>query len=332
MQILGGYQLFSQAAKQKVVTCVQLLLISMGLIIGALSLFYPIRAANSPQDAERKIVSDDFTKNRKKATTESAAKTSTETASTSTRSKIKEPRIYRPAASSTARPKHVSSAKAIAQLGVTIWRLRPATTRDTGARMLVREKGASSDWIPERVEAGTSFQEGDHIRVSVESRTDGYLYIINRDLLANDVMGDAMLIFPWAGVDNEMRPGKLIDIPAQDDDPNHFTARLTSQNQIGELLTIILTKSPLALPIPTKPIRVSAVDLAEWEKRWGGQSEQFELEGGAGQPWTEQEQQAAAKKGSRQLTRDDPAPQTIYRIPVKDKTAFLVNVRLNYGK
>ena len=322
----------SRAANHQAATRVQLLLISIGFIIGALSPFYPIRAANSLQGSERKIVSDDFTKNRKKAPTESAAKTSTETTATSPRSKIKEPRVYRPAASPTARPKQVSSATAIAQLGVTIWRLRPATTRDTGARMLVREKGASSDWIPERVEAGTSFQEGDYIRVSVESPTDGYLYIINRDLLANGAMGDAMLIFPWTGADNEMRPGKLIDIPAQDDDPNHFTARLTSQNQVGEVLTIILTKSPLALPISTKPIRVSAVDLAEWEKKWGGQSERFELEGGAGQPWTEQEQRAAASKGSRQLTRDDPGPQTIYRIPVKDKTAFLVNVRLNYAK
>ena len=296
-----------------------------------MSLFYPIRAANSPQGTERKIVSDDFTKNRKKASSESAPRTSTEKTASSPQSKIKRQLIYRLATSPT-RTKQVSSTKEIAQLGITIWRLRPATARDTGARMLVREKGASSGWIPERVEAGTSFHEGDYIRLSVESPTDGYLYVIDRDLLTNGAMGDAMLIYPWTEADNEMRPGKLIDIPAQEDDPNYFTARLTSQNQIGEVLTIILTKTPLALPISTKPIRVSNADLAEWEKMWGGQSERFELEGGAGQPWTEQEQQAAASKGSRQLTREDPVPQTIYSIPMKDKTAFLVNVRLKYAK
>jgi hypothetical protein len=317
-------------------TRVQLLLFSMGLIICTLSLFYPIGAANFPQDSERKIVSDDFTKNRKKAPPESATKTSTETTATTPattpRSKNKSLRFYRLATSATTRLKQVSPTTTIAQLGVTIWRLRSPNTRDTGgARMLVREKGASSGWIPERVEAGTSFHEGDYIRLSIESPTDGYLYVIDRDLLTNGAMGDAMLIYPWTGADNEMRPGKLIDIPAQEDDPSYFTARLTSQNQVGEVLTIILTKSPLPLPISTKPIRVSNADLAEWEKMWGGQSERFELEGGAGQPWTEQEQQAAASKGSRQLTRDDPPPQTIYRIPLKDKTAFLVNVRLRYG-
>jgi len=311
----------------------RVLLISMGLLIGALSLFYPIRAANSPQDSERKLVSDDFTNKRKKGSAESATSTSKQTTATSPQSKNKQRHFYRLAGAPGTRPKHVSPTTEIAQLGVTIWRLRPATARDTGGtRMLVREKRGTSGWIPERVEAGTSFHEGDFIRVSVESPTDGYLYVIDRDLLTNGAMGDAMLIYPWTGADNEMSPGKLIDIPAQDDDPSYFTARLTSHNQIGEVLTIILSTSPLALPISSKPIRVSDVDLAQWEKMWGGQSERFELEGGAGQPWTQQEQQAAASTGSRQLTRDDPAPQTIYRIPVRDKTAFLVNIRLRYGK
>jgi hypothetical protein len=56
------------------------------------------------------------------------------------------------------------------------------------------------------------------------------------------------------------------------------------------------------------------------------------MEGGAGQAWTKQEQQAGSRKDTRQLTRDDPAPQTIYRLPMKNKTGFLVNVRLQYGK
>ena len=60
----------------------------------------------------------------------------------------------------------------------------------------------------------------------------------------------------------------------------------------------------------------------------GGESERFEMEGGAGQAWTKQEQQAAARKGTRQLTRDDPAPQTIYRVSTADNKALLVNVRL----
>ena len=41
---------------------------------------------------------------------------------------------------------------------------------------------------------------------------------------------------------------------------------------------------------------------------------------------------AAASQGTRQLTREDPAPQTIYRVSSTDNTAILVNVRLRYTK
>jgi len=189
--------------------------------------------------------------------------------------------------------------------------------------------------VPERVEADTTFREGDHLRLSIESPNAGYLYVVDRDLFADGTTGRAMLIYPWLGMpggNNRMRPGKLVDIPAQEDDPSYFTARPNSQNQVGEILTVILTESPLRLPISDKPIEISAADMAKWEKMWGGQSERFEMEGGAGQAWTKQEQQAGSSKTTRQLTRDDPAPQTIYRLLMKNKTGFLVDVRLPYGR
>jgi hypothetical protein len=201
--------------------------------------------------------------------------------------------------------------------------------------MLVREKGNSSGWVPERVEADTTFHEGDYVRLSVESLSVGYLYVVDRDLLANGTSGPAMLIYPWIDVasgDNQVGPGKLIDIPAQEDVPSYFTARLTSRNQIGEVLTFIVTSTPLALPVSNEPLKISNSDLAKWEQKWGGQSERFEMEGGAGEAWTEQEKQAAARKGTRQLTRNDPAPQTIYRVSSTDNKAILVNVRLRYAK
>lgn len=224
---------------------------------------------------------------------------------------------------------------AVAQLGITIWRLRPSGSSDTEARMLIREKGKPSQWVPERVEADTTFQEGDHVRLSIESPRTGYLYVIDRELFSDGSLGAAMLIYPWADMrsgDNQMRPGKLVDIPGQEDDPSYFTARPSSPNQVGEILTIIVTSSPLDLPISDKPFQISNVALAKWEKMWGGQSERFEMEGGAGEAWTRQEQQASARKGTRQLTRDDPAPQTIYRVSAADNKALLVNIRLRYTK
>ena len=315
-------------------TCVRLLLVA-GV---ALTLDTSRTSANQhPQTNSREIVSDDFVKNRKKATGSKAAATLSDqgASESATTTNPNSRRRYRLASSSLRKSPKPTTGRVVEQLGITLWRLRPARTRDIGQRMLVREKDKSSEWIPERIEADAPLRQGDHLRLSIESPRAGYLYVVDRDLFADGTAGEAMLIYPWAdmlGGDNQMRPGKLADIPAQEDNPSYFTARPTSPKQVGEILTVILTTSPLDLPISDKPFQISNVDIAKWEKTWGGQSERFEMEGGAGEAWTQQEQQAAARKATRQLTRDDPAPQTIYRLAMKDKGAFLVNVRLAYRR
>lgn len=285
-----------------------------------------------PQGTPRKIVSDDFTKNRQEAASTTSAGKGTNRPSSSVTPRPRPPRrTYRLASQPAITKRPPSSGTVIAQLGITIWRLRPATAGESGTRALVREKGKSG-WVPERVEADALFREGDHVRLSVESPRSGYLYVVNRDLFADGTTGGAMLIYPWAGVDNEVRPGRLVDIPAQEDNPSYFTARLTSANQVGELLTFIVTSAPLDLPIGDEPFPIATGQMRNWERIWGGATERFEMEGGAGEAWTLVEQQAAAKKGTRQLTREDPAPQTIYRVSAVDNKAILVNVRLRYAK
>jgi hypothetical protein len=296
--------------------------------------------AHVPQGTPRKIVSDDFTKNRPQApvlgsTNQNSAssRTNRQSARTGRSNTARQHRTYRLKSSQrTARRQRSKRENVFAQLGITIWRLRPARNSDGGTRALIREKSSSSGWVPERVEADTTFREGDRVRLSVESPTKGYLYVIDRDLFADGTAGGPMLIYPWVGTDNELRAGKLVDIPSQDDDPNYFTARLTTPNQAGELLTFIVSASPLDLPISDKPLQISNVQMGEWEKLWVGSTERFEMEGGVGAAWTLQEQQAAAKMGMRQLTRDDPAPQSIYRVSTKDNKAILVNVRLRYAR
>jgi hypothetical protein len=331
IELQEAKKMSSDRANRATVLAVLLVLFSPGMPGIQLVSF-----ASPPQSTARKIVSDDFTKNRQEGpSTTSITKGPQGRTSNGIPSKLKPRRTYRLASSPEIRTRPRANSGAVAQLGITIWRLRPVVANDTGARMLVREKGNSSEWVPERVEADTTFREGDHVRLSIESLRAGYLYVIDRDLLADGSSGPAMLIYPWVDIlqgDNQMRPGKLIDIPGQEDDPSYFTARLTSPNQVGELLTVIVTESPLALPISDKPFQISNVELAKWEKRWGGQSDRFEMEGGAGEAWTQQERQAAARKGTRQLTRDDPAPQTIYRVSTNDSKAILVNVRLRYAK
>ncbi len=281
--------------------------------------------AVSPQDTRRKIVSHDFTKNRREAFPQGARDKS------KTAKSRPKPRTYR-LASSPAIRKKPSAANVIAQLGITIWRLRPGDIKDSGRRALLREKGKTLAWVAERVEADSIFREGDYVRISVESPRSGYLYVVDRDLFADGTAGPAMLIYPWPGVDNKLLPGRLVDIPDQEDDPGYFSARLTDPTQVGELLTFIVTSKPLALAVSDEPSEIASGQIRDWEKRWGGASERFELEGGAGEAWTLEEQQAAAKNGTRQLTRDDPVPQTIYRVSKANAKGLLLNVRLRYGK
>lgn len=304
------------------------------LMVFPFLIFPSATLAGLPQGA-RTIVSDDFTNNRQgSASGDSHSKGSQASTSNSARARPKPRRTYR-LASQPATKTRPSSTGPASQLGITIWRLRPAAANDSGARVLVRDKDKLSEWIPERVEADTTFREGDHVRLSIESPRAGYLYVVDRDLFADNTTGGAMLIYPWSeagGINNQMRPGRLVDIPAQEDDPSYFTARPSRPDQVGEILTIILTTTPLDLPISDKALQISNVQMLKWERMWGAKSDRFELEGGAGETWTQQEQQAAARKGSRQLTRDDPAPQTIYRVSAADNKAFLVNVRLRYIK
>lgn len=94
------------------------------------------------------------------------------------------------------------------------------------------------------------------------------------------------------------------------------------------MLILIVSPQPLAeLPVGSEPGKVLAATLAQWETQWGGKAEQFELEGGAGLPYTKAEK-AAGGDGSRMLTQGDPLPQTVLRIHANPGNPVLVKVLL----
>jgi hypothetical protein len=78
-------------------------------------------------------------------------------------------------------------------------------------------------------------------------------------------------------------------------------------------------------------LRVSAAQVAEWDKLWGGVAETLELVGGAGRTWTNEEKLAGAANG-RQLTQSGPPPQTVYRVARKAGGPMMVTVPLRYAK
>jgi hypothetical protein len=220
------------------------------------------------------------------------------------------------------------------EIGVTVWRLRPSQSSDTGARVLVLDGQKQSEWTPERIEADTPLNIGDRVRLTIESPRPGFLYIIDREQYADGSLGEPMLIFPTTqtrGGDNRVTPGKLIDIPAQEDQYSYFTAQPGGprRDQIAEVLTVILVPQALPLQISNQPLKLSDAQVTGWEKLWGGTAERLELVGGAGRTWTNEEKLAGAAKG-RQLTQAGPPPQTVYRVARKAGGPLLVTVPLNY--
>ena len=203
------------------------------------------------------------------------------------------------------------------ELGVTVWRLRPARATDDGPRLLVQASSETTEYTPVRVEAGSPLKTGDRVRLSIESPRSGYLYVVDREEYADGSKGDPYLIFPTTrtrGGDNQVVPGRVMEIPAQDDSPPYFTLRPSRSDQTGELLTIVVTQTPLKeVAIGSGATRLSPSLVAEWSELGKGKIERMELEGGAGKAWSRAEQ-AAGVDGTRLLKQDDPPPQTIFRV------------------
>jgi len=286
-----------------VILCVTVLLVSLAGQQPAARV-----SAQDKEDNDRAIVADDFLKNRP-GKLKSGPKRS--------------PATYRRV---TAANRQTGRRKL--QVGVTIWKFEPGSTATTsGERSVTGSYWNKADWIPKRVEADIKFRQGDALRISIESPRDGYLYVVNRDLLADGTFGETNLIFPTQGEDNRLKAGKLIDLPSPDDPPFKATPK---PGQASELLTVIVTSSPLQLQLGPTPIPISTKQLGEWVERWGGDTDRLEMNGGAGQVRTLAEQLAASAMDARQLTRDDPMPQTIYSLTPKNMDGLLFNLQLSY--
>ena len=217
-------------------------------------------------------------------------------------------------------------------VGVTIWRLRPATRSDSGERLLVHNDSATTEWLPERISANTRLKPGDRVRISVEAARSGYLYVIDREQFADGSLGEPYLIFPTTRTlsgDNQVTVGRLMEIPSQDDSPPFFTIRRSRPDQVAEVLSVLVTPTPLeGLAITDKLQRLSPEQVAVWEKAWSNSVGRLEMST-AGQAWTREEKDA----NTRALTASAPAPQMLfYRPMVKPTEPMMVKLQLWYRK
>jgi hypothetical protein len=220
-------------------------------------------------------------------------------------------------------------------VGVTLWRLRHATSTDSGERLIVHEDAGSAEWLPERISPNTRLDQGDRLRISVEAARTGYLYVIDREQYADGSLSEPYMIFPTTrtlGGNNQVTVGKIIELPAQDDRPPYFTVKRSRSDQVAEVLSVLISPAPLeGIEITDKAQKLSDAQVSKWEKSWGAQVGLLELEAGAGKAWSKEEKEAGSG-AARVLKPDAPAPQTIYYQPnTKSNEPILVKVRLRYG-
>ena len=216
-------------------------------------------------------------------------------------------------------------------VGVTIWRLRPANRTDTGERLIVHDDKATTEWLPERISATTKLVQGDKVRIAVEAARDGFLYVVNREQYADGSLGQTYLIFPTtrtAGGNNEVSIGKLVEIPDQDDAPPFFSMRKSRADHVAEVLSVLVTPTPLPVEITDKPVKLTETQVAQWERSWGSSVGRLDMTT-VGQTWTRDEKEAR----TRALTTTAPAPQLVfYRPGAKSTEPMFVKLKLSYRK
>jgi hypothetical protein len=174
------------------------------------------------------------------------------------------------------------------------------------------------------------------VRLSVEAAREGFLYVIDREQYTDGSFGEPYLIFPTLRTNqghNEVKAGRIIEIPMQDDRPPFFTLKPSRPDQVSELISVVVSPTPLeGLEIGATAQKLPVQQVATWEKSWGGTVGRLEMQNGAGKTWTRQEKEAGAN-ATRSLTQDEPAPQTLYYKPeAKSGQPVMVNVALRYGR
>lgn len=199
-------------------------------------------------------------------------------------------------------------------------------------------------WIPERVSARSAFRAGDKVRFAVESATEGYLYVINSEILEGGTFGRPKLLYPYP-VDqpNTIRPGMLVDFPDQTETWPYFPISPQRPGFTGELLMIVVSPNQLDLQVDKDSWILNIADVIDTEAEF--EAEVFDRSDNADKVYTAAESKVACGSktrqltrektpdpcgsATRQLTREEPTPQSIYRVKSGSGQPAIVFVRLN---
>jgi hypothetical protein len=225
-------------------------------------------------------------------------------------------------------------------VGITIWKVQEVQRGYTGARILWHQDKSQSpiEYQAERLAGDPILAYGDKVRLGIESRLDGYLYVFDRELYSDGSLSPAYMIFPTTRLlegNNRIVANKPVEVPSLTDVPFFFEAKKIgldpNKTLVGEILSVVITDKPLSdfNKVDRSVLQVPAREMESIERLYSGIAEVFELEHGLGQPYSEVERDAATK-GARLLTHADPVPQTFYLIRSKHAGGLLVSLALTY--
>jgi hypothetical protein len=217
------------------------------------------------------------------------------------------------------------------ELGVTFWRLRPVKDADGDVPTFpVKVGSGTQNWAAERVKSSTRFNPGDRVRFTIEASRTGFLYIADREVYADGTYGDAELIFPTLRTrsgDNRVSAGTLVEIPGSNDSVPYFTIQPRRADYVGEELIVVITPTEMAdVEKSLRPQPIPRERLDKWYA-WQMGADVYDADDGEGIAYTRAEADVA-ENTSRSLTREEPLPQTIYRLNIPKDMPLFVIIRL----
>lgn len=222
----------------------------------------------------------------------------------------------------------------VEELGVTFWRLRPTTEDDEDAPLfpVKIDKDRTENWTAERVASTAEFKKGDRVRFTFEASRTGFLYIVNREFYTDGTSGTASMIFPTFRIrngDNRVEAGSLIEIPASSDAVPYLTVTPRRADYAGEELIVMILPNELSdFNIGLRAQPVANPKIAKWLEDWSATADIYDAEDGLGTAYTKAES-LAANVSSRALTQEEPLPQTIYKVLLRENAPLMVSIKMN---
>ena len=211
-----------------------------------------------------------------------------------------------------------------AQVGVTILRV------DNGHSKGIDQEG--EEQTVERLDTNAPYTNGDTIRLTIESPTSGFMYIVDQEQYADGSYGPTMLVFPTSKTrkGNNLIPAWTpVEVPAYPAiwrfKPRELKEGELRKMQTAEVLTIIISPTRLVdrSRIGDKQLALNNGEFEGWRAKWQTTVQQFDVENSVGQ--------IAKSKGVEQEgDEDDLGAQTTYQVAIKPGHPVFVRMPLRF--